>query len=47
LALAETCEIVTASGWTLAYIDAQPAGRMADMAAYWTAKNAYRDSQRG
>jgi len=47
LDLAQTCEIIKMSGWTLEYIDAQPAGRLADMAAYWTMSERYRDSQRG
>lgn len=46
LDLAQMCEIVKMSGWTLEYIDAQPAGRLADMAAYWTMSEHYRESQR-
>lgn len=46
LELAQLCDVVSETGWTLEYIDRQPAGLIADMAAYWTVRNAVRQAQR-
>lgn len=46
LDLAERCEIVERTGWTMEYIDSRPAGEIDDMAAYWMMKRRYDERRR-
>jgi len=45
LDLAQRCDVIEKTGWSLEYLDQCPLGVVSDMAAYWSMKDAYRQSE--